>query len=548
MTAKTCRMRLSGTIAAHAQIELHIRCGDAFDSAVLRQLPLQEFDLVITNPPFVRYQGEGRDGATAAGVRSRLVDAAKTLLTDAADRQFWTALICGYSGQADLAIPSWLLSAMLVRPGGKLALVAPSTWRSRQYGDVVRYVLNRCFSEVEIVDDIDGAWFGGVQVRTSIVVAKKHIRSSVSVALTAQGNSRKDADSANQAVLLRGDSQSKWFAVLEGSQPTQEPVELPSSLQCFVGDRALAWVDLKACGWRVGQGLRTGCNGFFYVERVNETSSLNPALIQFGELLDDCRAIAPPEVVQTVIRRQSQLNGTLVPRRPSSSLLNLEGWFLPEDARRLPESVRKSVRILPRSLSAVIRKAAATSFDGRVAIPELTAVRPNARLVNGELSRCWYQLPRLARRHRPDLLVPRVNNLDLSVRLNRRPPLIVDANFSGLWRETGPWSEHAVIAYCASTWGQLSMERAGTPMGGGALKLEAVQLSRLALPKLNRTQLEQLSSIGRDLVGQGLAFTHDVNGFLAGVIGDARSNGARRKWLKSIEVALISAQTARRRD
>ncbi len=44
-----------------------------------------------------------------------------------AEKTVWSALASGYSGLADLSVPSWLLAALLVRPGGRIAIVAPAT-------------------------------------------------------------------------------------------------------------------------------------------------------------------------------------------------------------------------------------------------------------------------------------------------------------------------------------------------------------------------------------------------------------------------------------
>lgn len=52
-TAAICGNRLD-TIAGSVQHRIMV--GSAFDPAVLELLPLRNYDLVITNPPYVRYQ------------------------------------------------------------------------------------------------------------------------------------------------------------------------------------------------------------------------------------------------------------------------------------------------------------------------------------------------------------------------------------------------------------------------------------------------------------------------------------------------------------
>src|SRR3546814_10331544 len=89
------------------------------------------------------------------------------------ERTLLQTLVDGYSGLADLSIPAWLLSALLTRPGGRLALVVPATWRSRDYADVVRYLLLRFFRLEFIVADTQPGWFSDALVRTHLVVARR---------------------------------------------------------------------------------------------------------------------------------------------------------------------------------------------------------------------------------------------------------------------------------------------------------------------------------------------------------------------------------------
>lgn len=100
--------------------------GSAFDPASIGALDAPGYDLVITNPPYVRYQSQNGNGAGVGDVRrglSAIVEA--SVVGD--ERALWQALVDGYSGLADLSVPAWLLSALLTRPGGRLAMVVPAT-------------------------------------------------------------------------------------------------------------------------------------------------------------------------------------------------------------------------------------------------------------------------------------------------------------------------------------------------------------------------------------------------------------------------------------
>ena len=170
--AAVCRRRLASIAGDAAIPKREIVAGDAFTPATIRAVPERSYDLVITNPPYVRYQVRGRNGsgahATRAGLRATLAG-----VQSGSDAHVWRALAQGYSGLADLSVPAWLLAAAMVRPSGRLALVVPATWRSREYADVIRYLLLRCFELECIVADRQPGWFSEALVRTHLLVARR---------------------------------------------------------------------------------------------------------------------------------------------------------------------------------------------------------------------------------------------------------------------------------------------------------------------------------------------------------------------------------------
>ena len=167
-----CRERLSRIVGTHNSPSQHIFTGSAFDLGLANQLSHGGYDLVITNPPYVRYQVRKRRGLGDDTVRSGLEDIANDYIPTL-EKSLWQHLIRAYSGLSDLSIPSWLLAGLLVRPGGRLALVAPATWRSRDYVDPIRYMLLRCFDLEYIVEDTQPGWFSDALIRTHLVVARR---------------------------------------------------------------------------------------------------------------------------------------------------------------------------------------------------------------------------------------------------------------------------------------------------------------------------------------------------------------------------------------
>jgi len=116
-------------------------------------------------------------------------------------------------------------------------------------------------------------------------------------------------------------------------------------------------------------------------------------------------------------------------------------------------------------------------------------------------------LPDFMRRHLPDAFVPRVNQHTPWVLTNREPPLLIDANFSTIWADEKPWTPESTVGVMNSAWSRACMEAIGTPMGGGALKLEATHLRRLPIPRLSVSEIERISEIaqnGLQLSAEGL--------------------------------------------
>lgn len=173
--ADVCNSRLA-IPAPHASV----RRANAFDPSTWQQVANERWDLVITNPPYVRYQ-RGSAGSlgeiavpSAQQVRLGLLAVldSYTALPEA-DRKVWRYVARHYGGLSDLAVPSWILCSAMVAPGGRLAIVAPDTWLSRECASPVLYLLRRYFEIEAVVEDGDASWFPGALVRTTLLVARR---------------------------------------------------------------------------------------------------------------------------------------------------------------------------------------------------------------------------------------------------------------------------------------------------------------------------------------------------------------------------------------
>jgi hypothetical protein len=538
--------------------------GSAFDPDTISRLPKTEWDLVIGNPPYVRYQSFSDKAEvdhllpSAMQIRTGLLQTLPRLSAlDTEDKRLFAHIVSGYSGQSDLAVPSWILCASLVKLGGRLALVVPESWLTRDYATIVHYLLFRWFDIEFIVEDEHASWFDDAQVKTTLIVAKRVKRRASALVRThcstycnilissgaaspespigriaPAGRSSSERDFAKQARswlqnsashstglararpasmelacknMIAAASRQKWFtAIGETACHASEGIYISHEIHDWLARQGIApsFATFESQGVAVGQGLRTGANGFFYANGVRSSGHI---ALSFSGPLAGLVAKAPDSVARPVIRRQSELPAgfAVSPEHATGWVLDLRQYALQEDlgvANMLP-SIYKP---MPESIAAVVRAAGQANF-GNDAKPQkvwnLTAVSPNIRpAVRGMPPRHWYMLPDFAARHLPDVLLARVNSSTPTAYLNKARQCLIDANFSTMWTlPMSKWNAAALLAFMNSTWAQAVIETSGAVMGGGALKVEAAHLRRFPVPALNETQFCKLSQHGHDL-------------------------------------------------
>lgn len=563
-SAELCEHRLR-VVANQDNIGYRVLRADAFVADTHDQLDCLSYDLVIANPPYVRYQsmnGRGkpvREGLAAITAR----------IPQGSSKDLWATLATGYSGLADLSVPAWLLCALLVRPGGRLALVSPSTWRSRAYADVVRYLMLRAFEIEFVIEDSQPGWFPDAAVGTHLIVARRLSDDATSVPLETRttwhsalwtkilpeatstgslvgGTFSTECPEATFATWCRcGQPQmstnglssrrislhdewdslrsrtgpSAWLSAVEASnhtsissrlrgtfRPRCDSAPVPEAVRDILpaAFRSDLLGPMENFGIKVGQGLRTGCNRFFYVQLIQRLTngwSIMTTNAEFGS-----RTLRVPNAtLRTVLHRQGELPawqlGTTTTR-----LLDLRQWALPEDMPTVKEALPVYRRLgqqppcqMPDDLAHYVREAADVSLRGSPGgqpVPALSAVRTNVRpSSNNAPPRFWYMLPPFMPRHQPDAFIPRVVDHAPCTYVNADRDLLVDANFSGIWSHQREWSPGLLAAILNSTWSRTLIEATGTRMGGGALKLEATHLRQLPLPDLPLETREHLDAI-----------------------------------------------------
>lgn len=458
----------------------------------------------------------------------------------------------------------------MVRPGGRLAIVVPATWRSRDYADIIRYMLLRCFELEYVVEDTQPGWFSDALVRTHLIVARRlddeelripcasrqnrpdalwiQIAPSAGNELSlvgtigknekpeqsfsrwlAMGAKKKQSGidvkrfdlKHEQSVLASRAGKHRWYKKLEPmavrppllSDPAhRECVTLPDEMMTLLPQSLPTGtlISLDQAGIRVGQGLRTGCNRFFYVTNAGEVADGMELVTTscFGK--QNLRV--PSDVLRSVLHRQAEVELVTHGANTSTSVLDLRRWVLPEDATTTSTQSHSNAAnpsrlptIMPHDLATYVRRAAIEPLKGdnqKKRVPDLSAVRTNIRFPkNGKgLPRFWYMLPDFTDRHQPAAFVPRIIHEMPWVECNLNPPLLVDANFSTFWTEDKSWTPFSIKALLNSSWCRAYLECAGTLFGGGALKVEATHLRFLPVPRLAANDKAKLHAAGQRLM------------------------------------------------
>jgi len=527
--------------------------GDAFSPEPYLFLKRMAWDLVITNPPYVRYQSMSRfesDGIslkTAKETRwslNELVDGMTHLNDD--EKVCFKNIIRNYSGLSDLAVPAWILCAALAKVGGRIAIVVPESWMSRDYALSVKYMLLKFFDIEYIVEDMNSVWFPDALVKTNLIVAKraqfreslndigklgyKHIRLGAelvgenSLVENLAVNGREGNAALKSLLNSNGDISGEYFEIrhihfssflsemtlsqtyeklLKKLEPdtinvpqTYIPKELQKVIGCEVNPSTLTGIE--TWGFQVGQGLRTGANKFFYAQLLRSKGNVDYLVVD--KIFKERIVPVSQKYLLPAFRYQRDVRDGLV---ISKSMLSHRLLYIQEDFYTANGHLQDDADIALAEYIAIAENTPINSNGHIKRIPELSAVKPNIRNVwiRGDfMRRHWFMLPPLTDRHTPQLCISRVNHKNAKCYLITDEGIVVDANFSTLWTVTGCKQKvYAMFALLNSTWIQCCLEEIATVMGGGALKVEAAHIRKLLLPFPTDELIASLFLLGKRL-------------------------------------------------
>lgn len=518
--------------------------GDAFVTRV-PNVP-KGWDLVITNPPYVRYQllneSDSAEGLPSGEqIRSNLISAiSKSKNLNNSDKKLFLELAQSYSGLSDMAVPSWLLCASMVKQNGYLAMVVPDTWLNREYAIPIHNILLRCYDVLSIVSDSGLVWFENAQVKTCLIVAQRKTTIELDEALNAEtyciklgknlvGDTslvdnlsyKKSRGTVafskmvnDRAPIINDDcraSVEKTYTLfprlfdkkyIKKSHDISKfrflPIEIREVLSKCIFDNL---VTLDEMGWSVGQGLRTGANDFFYCDIVLQ--DLNKSIVRFNWYAHDVN-IDNPNLMH-VLQNRSEIQGLYI----SKEALRRRVLYITKQVRNfeigtLSSQISKHFSMLNTETSDYItagEKYVPTHGKSLTPFPERSAVKPNERKDITGYKQFWYMLPEMAPRHVPCLCIPRVCGKAIEclfVEQCEEMPIAVDANFITLWNRDSNM-QYFIFALLNSTWFKCYMECISTVMGGGALKVEAVHVRKVLFPKYSTEQIALLAQCGKKL-------------------------------------------------
>ena len=236
------------------------------------------------------------------------------------------------------------------------------------------------------------------------------------------------------------------------------------------------------------------------------------------------------------------------PRQPIG-LLYIQDAATSEDLAATPETNKRGYASLPESISAYIRFSQKCEINGKP-IPELSSVKTNVSKCQDKPFRFWYMIPTLQPRHVAKLFMPRVNSREAVTYINDTDQIMaVDANFITFnILEGSRLTARSLLALLNSTWSRILIEECGTVMGGGALKIDAVQFKKVYYPRLSDEDIERLDALGKILIAASKSAAEpiisDIDSVLLASLGfDDLSQEEKKNQLKQILKQYIETRT-----
>jgi predicted RNA methylase len=521
--------------------------GSAFDSKVIEQFNKNQFDLVITNPPYVRHLNQTSETLLENGLRVPSGSKVKEDLIDSIqsnreisleEKEFLIETARNYSGLSDLSIPSIIQCAALTKENGILALLIPESCISREYSLTTLNVLFKLFEIKIVVKDEGRNWFDDAQVKTLLIVGNKlkkprvNVLSHPEIPVVEIRESTPESPLGNKGETMNYDTfasrslnsqitdvqmKEKYFRSVHSFIA---PLMSQNNLKSFPQFRELnsrqehtldpRLTELANCSdyhrldnllLDVHQGLRTGANKFFYCELVKEGATESIVAFNINDHIKEIQI--PNKLIRPVLRKQKEITtqNSISKKNLKGRLLDLKNSFTSSDISKfklLGNDIFKLSNELSEHIEYCSKVNIGSSNDPKY-FPELSAVRTNVSLNIGSI-KTWYQIPDLKARHIPDICIPRVNTSFVKPFIVEKG-VVVDANFITVnVSPNSPLSKYGLLALFKSDWISLQLELYGNTLGGGALKLDRNHLLNIIFPQSILVKNNRLEKLGEMLI------------------------------------------------
>ncbi len=429
------------------------------------------FDAVVGNPPYVSYQALSEVRADRGDTyRNHILGCLRQAAKRSQAPAEFLSMLDELSGYSDLSAYVLAGAWLVLGQRGALSFVMSNHWLERDYGKPLIDFLERTGSLRVVAADPDRSWFAAAQVPTSIVVYDKGVTRKGPVPIL--WPRRENLARTRLRNVVAGVNDYNGFSNLSEG----ESMELGRD-------------GLTEAGWQVRQGLRTGCNGFFYVKMKTKRKAV--ARLNKDEAPHEFD-VAPSFLRPAIVRLSQTAPLELREDDADAHLLDLSGFWtrdeIAKESRSKPRRAQRTLKALPDPLDQFVSLAAVTQYkQGKlegVLIPDLSAVKTNqSDARSAESGRAWYHLS-LQPRHFGALIVPRVSyGLLRTYLVNQEEAVVTDANFVTLVPGAEPKvSTGDLWLLMNSNVFRETVERIGTVLGGGAFKLEAARLKNAPVP------------------------------------------------------------------
>jgi hypothetical protein len=532
--------------------------GNVFEPKTISQLKENQFNLVITNPPYVRplnqkeaCEFEDFIAPSNSQIRADLISSLETnpsLLGD--ERDYLIHLSKSYSGLSDLSVPSIIQCTALTKNDGVLALVIPESCLTREYSICTLLTLFKLFDIKVIVKDETRKWFDNAQVKTLLLIGQKlkkqrnsvldHPEISIVEVIDENSNSNFPLGNnefsnnyelfastilKNQSSLNRVDGFNQYYTsvntylepLLSNKNidrhflkiaPELSTIRITNGKNKPTLDSRLAeivkcndWIKIEELNVEIRQGLRTGANSFFYYDFISEANDITKTNFKVNKYSKEI--IIPNCYLKTVLRKQNELpkGYNIVKSALKGRLLTIDNYFTISDIQKFNFKGDK-LKKLPKEISNHIEYCEKLNIGSDTMpkyFPELSAVKTNISFQNG-VHKNWYHLPQLNKRHLPNICIPRVNSKFVKT-FSVQHDVVIDANFLTIClNDNNMISTESMVALLNSNWVRLQLELIGNVLGGGALKLDRNHLRSILIPKALVSDFQLLGNLGNDLI------------------------------------------------